>query len=426
MVLGGIRGERDDERPRGRGLIPVAVVVLATLGMTVAAVGPAAGQSDTVTLTVTVEDLNGDPVGSATVEATWDGGSDRKTTAGNGKVFVDVPAEETVTFTVEHPNYVRNRPFRISTTSDDADVTIPVAPKASVTVVAVNDAGESIEGATVSVVRKGRTVAEGRTGPDGRYSTGDIEAREYEVTVSKPGYFTRRLTEDLNVAVTRQVTLRTGTVEYTFFVRDDHFDSPRPVENATVQVGSVGSVRTLPGGRASIGVPVNTVQEVRVTKPGYDTVTRRVRVGESRENVTIATRRSANVTVSAASRRVVVGEPATVSVRNAYGEPIEGATVLLDGSEVGTTGPDGTLAVRIEERGEHEVRARRNALTSAPVIVEGVVAAGTPTTTPTPTPEEEEGPFGIARGVAPGFGTGAAIVALALVVAVGVLARRRR
>lgn len=427
MVLGATRGGSDDGsggRARGRTLVPVGIVVLAALGMAVPAVGPVAAQSDTVTLTVAVEDLNGDPVANATVRASWDGGSDRKTTAGNGKVFMDVPAGETVTFTVEHPNYVRNRPFRATRTSD-GEVTIPVAPKASLTVVAANDAGDPIEGASVTVVRKGRTIATGRTGADGRYATGDIEAREYEITVSKPGYFTRRLTDDLGGPVTRRVTLRTGTVEYTFVVRDDHFDPPRPVENATVGVGSVGSVRTLAGGRGSIGVPVNTVQEVRVTKPGYETVSRRVRIGESRGNVTLTTSRTENVSVRAGNRRVVVGERVTVEVSNAYGEPVEGATVLLDGSSVGTTDAEGTLAVVIEERGPHEIRARRNALTSAPVTVEGVVPAGTRTATASPTATAaDEGPFGIARGVAPGFGPGAALAALALA-AVALIARRR-
>ncbi|MFB6280762.1 MAG: carboxypeptidase regulatory-like domain-containing protein [Haloferacaceae archaeon] len=425
MVPGDARGDADAGRWRGRALAPVALVVLATLGMAVGAVGPAAGQTDTVTLTVSVETPDGEPVSNATVEASWDGGSDRKTTAGNGKVFMDVPSGETVTFTVGHPDYVRNRPFR-ATRSSDGDVSITVAPRASLTVVATTDDGDAVRDAAVTVSRLGRTVAEGRTDGNGRYATGDIEAREYDVTVAKPGYFTRQLTVDLGGAETRRITLEAGTVEYTFRVRDGHFDPPRPVENATVEVGSVGSVRTLAGGRASIGVPVNTVQQVRVTKPGYETVTREVRVGESRGNVTVTTRRSANVSLSAGNRQVVVGERVTVTVRNAYGEPIEGATVLLDGSSVGTTDASGQLSVPIEERGAHELRARRNALTSPPVTVEGVVPAGTETATParTPTPTEE-GPLGIARGVAPGFGPGAAIAALALAAGWAVARRRR-
>lgn len=398
------------------------VVVLATLGLTVAAVGPVAGQGDTVTLTVTVATRAGDPVANATVTASWDGGSTRRTTAGNGKAFLDVPAGETVTFAVDHPDYVRNRPFT-ATRSDDGEVTIPVSPTARFSVVAVDDAGDRIEGVTVAVVSKGRTVAHGQTGADGRYATREIEAGSYEISLTKPGYFTRRLTEDLGGPVTRQLTLRTGTVEYRFTVRDDHFDPPRPVANATVEVGSIGSVRTLADGQGSIGVPVNTAQAVRVTKSGYRTVTRRVRIGESPANVTLATRRSANVSLAATSRRVVVGERVTVEATDAYGDPLEGVTVLLDGSSVGTTGPDGTLAVTIEERGSHELRARHNALTSAPVTVEGVVPAGTGTATGTPTATDDDG---TASGLAPGFGALPALVALALLVVVGSVARRRR
>ncbi|MFB6302061.1 MAG: carboxypeptidase regulatory-like domain-containing protein [Haloferacaceae archaeon] len=406
---------------RARTPVVVALVALAALGLTVPAVGPVVGQSDTVTVTVTVETQDGDPVANATVQASWDGGSTRKTTAGNGKVFVDVPSGTAVTYTVEHPEYVRNRPF-VATQTSDSELTIPVARAVRFTAVARNDAGDPVQGATVTVARKGRTVAEGKTDANGRYTTPDIEAREYEITVSKPGYFTRRLTEDLDQSVTRRITMKTGTVEYTFRVRDGHFDPPHPIENATVQVGSVGTVRTLSGGQASLGVPVNTVQEVQVTKPGYETVTRRVRVGESQETVTLTTQRSANVSVSAGNQQVVVGERVTVTVRNAYSEPVEGATVLLDGSSVGTTNANGQLAVPIDERGDHEIRARRNALTSAPVTVRGVVPAGTPTATPTPTAstDDDGGTFGFA----PGFGPGAALAALALVT-LALVARRR-
>jgi PGF-CTERM protein len=415
MVSADIR--RDGETGRGETAAVVAVVVLTTLGVLVPAVGPVAAQSDTVTVTVVVETESGDTVTNATVDASWDGGSTRATTAGNGRAFLDVPAGETVTYRIEHPEYVRNRPFRATRTSDD-EVTIPVAPAASLTVVAVTEEDDPIEGATVSVVRRGRTAAEGTTDADGRYTSPDIEAQQYQIRISKPGYFTSRETDELSGHPTRQFTLRTGTVEYRFRVRDDHFDPPRPVENATIQVGTVGSVRTLADGRASIGIPVNTVQQVQVTKPGHESVTRRVEVEESRRNVTLTTRRSANVSLSATTRRVVVGERVTVTVRNAYDEPIEGATVLLNGSSVGETDASGQLAVRIDERGPHELRARRNALTSPPVTVTGVVPAGTETATPTATTTDDG-----SSGMAPGFGP---LVALAALLAVGVAASRRR
>ncbi|MFB6079493.1 MAG: carboxypeptidase regulatory-like domain-containing protein [Haloferacaceae archaeon] len=414
MLADDILGEE-----RGRAVVAGAVVVIAALGLMATAAGPVVAQSDTITLTVSVVDQDGDPVPNATVTASWDGGSTHRTTAANGKVFLDVPAGETVTFAVDHPDYVRNRPFR-ATRTDAGTVTIPVARTAGFTVAAADDAGDPIEGATVSVARKGRVVARGHTDADGRYSTGAIEVGTYDISVTKPDYLTRRLTEDLGGAVTRRLTLETGSVEYRVRVRDDHFDPPRPIANATVQVGSLGSVRTLSDGQGSIGVPVNTVQTVEVTKPGYRTVTQRVQVGESPGNVTIATRRSANVSVVATNRRVVVGERVTVEVRDAYGDPVEGATVLMDGSSVGTTGADGRFAVPVEERGSHELRGRVNALTSDPVTVEGVVPADgeTPTTTATATDD------GTASGLAPGFGVGAAVAALALIALAGLVGRR--
>lgn len=125
---------------------------------------PAAAQSDTVTLTVSVRDPADQPVSNATVTASWDGGSVERTTAGNGKAFMDVPVGETVSFTVDHSAYVRNRPYTVTPTGDAA-VAIPVSRSAGITIVAVDDEGERVEGATVSVVRKGRSSPRGGRGP---------------------------------------------------------------------------------------------------------------------------------------------------------------------------------------------------------------------------------------------------------------------
>lgn len=393
-------------------LVALAVVVPALAG------APAAAQSDTVTLTVSVVDRNDDPVSGATIHASWDGGSGQGTTAGNGKTFLDVPSGQKVTLMIEHPDYVRNRPFNV-TRSSDGDVTVPVARTATLTIEATTPDGASVEGATVTVSRSGRIAAQGRTGSDGRFSSGDIESGEYEVEVTKAGYFSQELTADPGGPLTRRVTLEAGTVQYEFRVTDDHFDPARALSNATVRVGSVGSVRTLGGGAGSIGVPVNTVQQVEVTKPGYRSVTREVRVDESAENVTLSIQRSTNVSLHATNRRVVAGERVTVEVRNAYGEPVEGAAVLLGDRQVGTTDANGQYAVAIGEGGTHELRARADGVTSDPVSVEGVVPAGSDTTTGAEATTEEE-----SGAMAPGFGTGAALAALALLGAAGVARRR--
>lgn len=398
----------------------VALVALSAIVPVLGGV-PAAAQSNTVTLTVTVEDRQGDPVSGATLQASWDGGSTQATTAGNGKAFLDVAANRKVTITVEHPEYVRNRPFNV-TRSSDGDVTIPVARTATLTIVAATPGGQAVEGATVTVASSGRTVAEGRTGSSGQYSTGDIESGEYRIRVTKPGYYSEELTANPGGPLTRRVTMETGTVEYTFHVTDDHFDPPRALANATVEVGSVGSVRTLDGGTGSIGVPVNTVQQVRVTKPGYRSVGQSVRVGETAAEVSLSIQRSANVSLHAANRRVVAGETVSVEVRNAYDEPLEGAEVIRGNETVGVTNADGRLAVGIPEGGSFELRARADGVTSDPVVVEGVVPAGSETVTEATTTEENEE----TAAIAPGFEAVAALVAVALLAAAGVARRGER
>ncbi|MFB6156496.1 MAG: carboxypeptidase regulatory-like domain-containing protein [Haloferacaceae archaeon] len=409
----------------GAGALALAALVVVSAA---AVAAPAAAQSDTVTLTVSVVvERTGESVAEATIVASWDGGSTRGTTAGNGKAFLDVPAGQKVTLDVEHPDYVRNFPYNVTRTSD-GEVTLDVAQRARLTIVAEDGEGAPVEGATVRLTSGARVVDVGRTDAEGRFRSRDIERGEYDVRVAKPGFYTRTLTADPGGPLTKRVTLESGTVQYEFRVRDDHFDPPRPVANATVRVGSLATLRTLDDGRASVGIPVNTVQRVRVSKPGYDPAAKRVTVGESGGRVTLLVQRSRNLTVSADARRVVAGERVTVRVRNAYGEPAADVAVLRNGSVVARTDGDGTAAVPIEERGSYEIRARAGPVTSAPVVVEGVVPAGTATATPTPTATPAPTPTASEEGsgaLAPGFGPPTALLALAVLV-VAALARRRQ
>jgi MYXO-CTERM domain-containing protein len=105
---------------------------------------------------------------------------------------------------------------------------------------------------------------------------------------------------------------------------------------------------------------------------------------------------------------------------------VAGASVRLDGTEVGTTNDDGVYAVRISEAGEHTISARRGE-TGAQTKVTGVEGAtDSPTPTPataTPTPTDEV-PLPVST---PGFGPLVAIVALAILglAAIALLSRRR-
>jgi PGF-CTERM protein len=171
-------------------------------------------------------------------------------------------------------------------------------------------------------------------------------------------------------------------------------------------------------------VPVNRDYEVTVSKDGYVSASRSVSVDERPEQVSFIINREPAIGVDAANDRVVVGESTRLTVTDEYDEPVAGATVSVGGSEVGTTGEDGTYDVEIPEAGNTTVEVRAEGLSDS-VTVEGVDPGGeaTPTATPTATETtttatqtETEG------GGSPGFGALAAVLALLALVA---LARER-
>lgn len=398
---------------------------LVTALLLVALVTPVgATTQEQVTLTVSVVTKTGDPVGGATVVATWDGGSREVETASNGKAFVDVPGGARVELDVEDETYIRNFPYVVESADDGEEVTVEVAPKGSVTI-ETNGTDGPVSDARVVVRRDGREVASGTTDADGEYDSPAIEQGTYTVVTSKPGYYRNETTVTVTGSVRETVEMRQGSVTATFTVVDDHFDPPKRLDNASVSVGDRGTVRTT-NGRATFTVPVNSRIAVTATKPGYRTAEKTLAVGESPTDLTLAIRREATLDVRTANARVVAGETVLVSVVNAYGTEVADATVTVDGTAVGTTDGNGELRVTIPSEGQHEIRATKGGVTSEAVIVEGV-AASEKTATPTPTPSPTtvpatDSPTPTTNVPLPGFTALAALAAL--VAALGVAALR--
>lgn len=377
--------------------------------------GPVASEPATqamVTITVEVVDQNETPLGSATVNASWEGGHATETTKSNGKALVDVPQGERVELNVTHANYVRNFPFVIPS-AEDKEYQVDVAQKASATIRTTNVAGEPVA-AEVTVIQNGREVTSADSGTDGTFETGTIERGTYEVKVLKPGYFRNQTTLTVAGTVSQTLRIERGSVTVEFAVEDDHFDPARPVQNATVNIQGSGSVQTLSNGEATLQIPVNTWVTATVSKPGYGEVTKRVHVGEQRKSVTVTIRRTPELRLVTANTRVVVGETVRVQVTNEYGTPLEGVTVTLDGNQVGTTDENGVLQVPIEERGTHELRAKTDRRGSETIVVEGVVPGkATPTgDTPTETTGVEIPGFTATAGAIGLFGLLGALVGL--------------
>ena len=400
-------------------LVVVAFLVVAAVTGTVSATN----QAETVTLTVSVVTADGNPVGSADVAATWDDGTRNVTTASNGKAFVDVPANATVRLDVSHPQYVRNEPYVVSNASEQS-VEVPMFPRGRI-VATVRDSNGPVAGASVVVRQSGAIVASGQTDADGQFDTGAVEQDEYGVAVGERGYYRNVTTVTVDGTERIDIALQSGSVTLEIRVVDPHFSPPEPVGNATIQIDSVGEVRSLASGETTVRVPVNADLALTVTKPAYETNETTVRIRESDADVNLTLSRTPALNLTSVSNRVVAGERVAVEVVDEYGDPAADATVLRNGSEAATTNAEGRATFRIENPGQHELRARRDGAESDPVTIDALAGEQTAppeTTTAAPTTTTDT-PTATETG-SPGFGPLAALAAV--FAAAALLARRRR
>ncbi|MFB6103301.1 MAG: carboxypeptidase regulatory-like domain-containing protein [Haloplanus sp.] len=393
--------------------------VLLILSLVAGPSGVIAQSDRTVTVTVAVRDRAGNPVDGADLDVTWDGGSTTATTAGNGKAFVDVPAGARVTVAVNHPQYVRTDPYVISDASERA-VEVTVYRKSSIRL-EVSGPDGPIAGASVLVERGGLDVATGTTNDRGVFESSVIRAGDYSITVTKSGYYTRRKPLSVEGDVTNRVALRPGTVDVTVRVVDPHFDPATPVAGANVTLDGIATEHTGRSGNVTVDAPVNTRTTLRVTRPGYRSVTRELRINETNTTVSVGLSRPPSLSLRVVSSRMVAGERILVTATDAYGDPVVGARVTLDGERVGTTDTDGELAVRIEEPGTHTLQAATSDRTSNEVQIEAIApdrdVTGTPTETVDPSPTASATvtptPTPTATGlVSPGFTPALAVLAI--------------
>jgi len=415
-------------------LLVVSVLAPAAVG------GTAAQEGDQVTVTVAVVDSNGDPVGDTDISVTWDGGDGgpiNKTTAGNGKAFVDVPRGADIRVTVHDDEFVRNRPFdRLNVSEEEIEVDVARSGQATITV-----ESESGPVADANVVVDGPYSTADRltTDENGQATTERIEQTSYDLRISKPGFYTNNSASlDLNSeSVQKTVELERGTKLITFKVVDDNFDNPQPIEGALVEVEDVFSARTFDG-ETSTPLRVNTEYNVAVSKDGYSSSAKVVEIREEERTVEVGIRRTPDLTLDAANSRVVVGESTFVTATDEYDEPVSGASVTVNGTTVGQTDANGRAIVPVNSGGNLEIAVSDDRGLSESVTVEGVEDTGdsTPTETTVMTTEEPtEAGGGGATGTeepedggdgdgesGPGFGVVTALAALAVAF---VVARRR-
>ena len=387
--------------------------------------GTAAAQSQ-VTLTVTVVDQDGDPLSGIDISATWDdgaGGPSNETTRANGQALIDVPEGANVTLQIHDDEYVRNVPYVVEDAETES-IDVAVSESATATVNAVNGDGQPAENARIRLYRDGNYVVDMNAGSDGTITTRSVEEGEYSVIVTKPGFYRNLTTVPVSGETTTTVRIREGSVLLQATVVDDHFDDPRPIRGANLQVesdnGFDGTVPTLSDGTASVSVPVNDRYDVTVTKEGYETVERRVSVAEDEKSIDVEIQRTPEITLSPDNRQVVVDANVRLTVTDEYDEPVANATVTRNGTEVGQTDADGEITATVPTAGNVTFTATSGDLTTTTNVTafrpDGETTNGA-ATTPEQTATETT------DGSGPGFTVALTMAAL---LAVAVLARRRR
>ena len=411
--------------------IAVVALTLALLG--VAAAGGAgaaatdAGSTPDVTITVAVSDAFNNPIRDVAVTATWDGGETTDQTRSNGEVLLDVPEGATVTLTFSHRAYTKNNPVVIESASSER-VPVTVYREAQATISVANSEGEPVSDATVVLRKDGTEAVRGTTDGSGSFESGVIEKGDYTVSVVKSGFYRNETTLTVTDSVSSTVRVSEGSVTVTVAVVDNHYDPAKALEGASVEIEDIGTVTTGAKGEQTIAVPVNSQVSLSISKEGYTTSTRTISVGEQSTDVSVTITRTDSLSVAAGNTQVVAGQNVRLEVTDEYGDPVEGATISVDGEAVGQTDAEGVYSATLSDTGAHDITASKEGVTSSVVTVEAVEPASdaTPTETAPPSVDESSAspsPSATSSNTVPGFGFLVAVLALA---AVALVAGRRR
>jgi PGF-CTERM protein len=281
---------------------------------------------------------------------------------------------EEIEFTVSDPDgeYVRNhQPVELSDVAGE-EVTIEMAEPGDVELSVVDTDGNPVEGVelTLSHVNDFRTVERVTTDADGTVTVSGIERRSYDVEAVRPGYNAAETNFTLaGSAATQTLEIESNRVNVDFTVTDDHFEPAVPLEDAIIDIAGFGTLPpTFPDGTQNQDLPVNDEYEITVDKEGYDPVEATLEVGEEPTSLNVSIQRSPAITIDQLQDAVVVDQPTLVTITNAYGEPVSGASVSLNDESVGRTDDKGQIVFNVTAAGENTLTASYEGLTASGTI----------------------------------------------------------
>jgi hypothetical protein len=402
-------------------------LLVAALVVTAPLIGiGAASATDDITLSVIVEDDDGNAVDDATVTATWDDDERTDETRSNGQVLIDVPADADVSVDVDHDDLVLNNPEEIGTVDDHTTVDVTLYPETDGEITVVEN-DTPVADATVSLTKDDdtRTAATGTTDDDGVFTAESIETGSYDVAVEKAGYYDESATVDLRANDGTSVALESGTERVTFSVTDGYFEKPLETNVTILQDGvRDATLSTNADGERSVPLDVNTAYTAAIEKDGYDDGAndREFTVGEDGAEVDYVVERTPALTLEASNERILVDETVGLEVTDEYDNPVADAEIVADDSTVATTADDGSATLTVETPGELELTAQNGSATSDVTTVTGV-DPDAPNDSTTDAELEGENETDLEDSV-PGFALGAAVAALAVVLSAAIVGRR--
>lgn len=396
-----------------------------------------AQQQQLVEAEITVKDRSENPLSGIRVTAEWgDDQSTSKTTTSAGRVLLDVPVNTDVAFSVNDSegDFVRNlQPVEVSSDEVDEPITIRMAPRGQITFSVVDTNGDPVQDTRLRLTHEdsARTVDRVFTAEDGTATVSEIEQRTYDVNIRRAGYNTAELTVEVTgQQQSEEIEIQSNRVNVDFTVLDDHFEEPRPLEGAIVDVEGIGTpIPTDENGETQAKIPVNSRYEVTVDLAGYQDRTATLVVSEEPTSIQLRTQRIRSININQLQNAIVVGQPTQVTITNAYDEPVEDTRLSLNDETVGQTDARGQIVFNITQAGTNVIDASDDGLTASTTL-EGVdpdqsdcncdVNDSQPDTEEMENSADGDSENGDAIG--PGFGL---LAALGAILSVGLIAARR-
>ncbi|MDI9633848.1 MAG: PEGA domain-containing protein [Methanolinea sp.] len=267
------------------------------------------------------------PVPAARVKVSGPGVSNATTTDVNGSATVLLESNAVYTVEVEAPGFrLYERAIEVGFEEKNLQVLLVREERFSVT---VRDAatGEPVPGARVSVDGAERGV----TDPRGALFLSLPRGKVYAIAVTKEGYEeyrSQQIVGEDQAIVPVSLSKSTAVV----FV-NVYGEGRNPLEGAMVTVDGKPAGSTNKYGRLQVPNLTYGTYTLNVTAPGHVPVSRSLAVSSRTEDVHVELPRArVNVTLVATE-----GESGRVA----------GATVLVNGTPAGTTGPEGTLELAL-------------------------------------------------------------------------------